>query len=168
MKTLKSKKWVISLILFVGVFISGGTGFQTAMLDTHNANRVFHPGPEPVKLIEKAQLDFGIIQPPSSGSQDFEITPSGGLKQGVEGDGRFLRGQSTGSVLASGEQVQFDVTTVPLQGSCTVPGTDLTGVRIVPESGAPATRMRIGGHLTVQANAKGNGTCEYLLTANYN
>ncbi len=168
MDTLKSKKIMISLILFVGVFISGGTGFHTAMLDTQNADRVYQPGPEPVKLIEKAPLDFGIIQPPTSGAQDFEITPNGGLKQGVQGDGRFLHGQSTGSVLASGEQVQFDVTTEPLQGTCTVPGTDLTGVQVVPESGAPNTRFRVGGHLTVHANATGHGTCEYLLTANYN
>ncbi len=158
----KFKKTIMASVLGVSVFIFGGTGFRAASPDLYTS--AFAPGPEPVALIETAPLDFGVIQPPSSGIQEFAITPSGGLQLGIEGDGRFLHGQSTGSVLASG--VQFNVTAEPLKGTCTVPGTDLTDVQT--ESSVSANSIRIGGHLKVHAGASGDGICEYILTANYN
>ncbi len=129
-------------------------------------------------ISQNTQLDFGRIQAPTSGTQDFSVLATGGTaidsSPGGSG-GVFIDGQITGQVTIAGEDGEtFSITASPVECS-TVSGNfaveafmtevllDSTGGTLVGGSDV----VNVGGTLRIPSTTSGSGTCGYRVTADY-
>lgn len=118
-----------------------------------------------IAITENANLDFGTIDKPSSGSQTFTVSAAGAESAGT-GDGSVIATGGAGVYGVSGTAGQaytFSVTA----GSCSDAGLSL-GSMTHNASGVLNESVGVGGTLTVASSAgAGAKTCAYTVSAQY-
>lgn len=126
----------------------------------------------PIVLTETRPLNFGRLDRPGSGTQNYTVSPSGVVGVGSGAGGSFQGGHQSGIIQVEGETGETVALSraIPNGGVC-APGVVLNRIDLSAPSVvvSPTSSVNVGGRVNVSASAQsGLATCLYTITANYN